>query len=814
MSNVEKLSSLYAEFLAGNESMPNMIVSVQTSVDPDLLMDEYRTFFEQVTESSAVPPVLLLPRKFDTLWMADRYCYHMNEQIGTEVWLGGISIGTNNKREQRHHSTITITDYKHSLDTVSGTNVLQTASVIILCDTQDYSIDAAIVTTLIYNRIRHGDRLFVVLLSQQKTNRKWDDGHDDDQIYGGITHRLGSGCDQDITTEIPQIMREIDDVETLLSLISQSKHGIVICVSDQRTARRVERTINQQIADGKCSGNVEVVVLYQYSTLNAIHQALTKPGDGMFRVVINVGVLELPHIVIPWIDTVVSDGTWLQPVGRLTPGGSVEFGSVVAPTWYFRQQMKISGVVDPTFQLLCTKSLEPMKSDFDLGHVSPTSPIFVTRAAEFYLKLLELEIDYTIDSTFPLCLPDSCRFMDIPTQAASLLKNLGLITITNDTGNTFIKLNSDDRVTGKLPLGIYSKAALRAAIHLDIVAEMLPIIAMMEIGGVRRVASLSHGLDKESDLFDTTIAFARALSRDLTVPNLNTFRVQQADRLMSLLQKRCRVTPNLQLYQTERTVDDPLWTKIKACLFVSSARTFRLRGGNKPMICDQLVDETLMGDYVINKSSVVASSNFTLTDRIITGTQRMFRSQAFYQKGTATIEWVTIYRDYELYEIVELLPTILRWMDGVDNTRQIYYHDNWVTSATRRLSDADLRQLAADVIEYADMTLIELADESTSKDKKRVPTEKSSNPITEQVNVDRHTTSLQQGIYEAMQEKMSQIQEEVHTDIRPVASTEPKKTKPRQHTKPVSQHSENPMHLDMAKQLAEAWGASVKPRSR
>lgn len=781
LSTTQTLIDLHDQFLTA--AAPDSVVAVVTcSVDPDHLMTEYGAFWEHLSTLSADPPLVLLPRKFDAQWLAHRYADHTNVSLAEDVFLGAkksVSRASGEMDLVPRSRKITIVDHDHVL---RHAELLRRSSTIVLCNVQDHSLERTAIQMILDDRLGRGAPLFLVIFTPPVPAES---AKADQTAYAGkFWNELGSpskvltydDTEQDrshLVSAIPEHVEfTIDDGPALLTFLQRCVQGMAICVADELVARRIERELNRAILTGSCAATVEIVVLHRHAAMEVISQALLPPGEGMVRVLISVGVLESAQITVPWINLVVSDGLQSRP-GRMTMAGSVE--SIVAHASYqhLDQQAHIVGEhpLAVPFVRLSTKPV----------HGRPKTNFSDTRfpaPAALVLRLLGCGLDVTTGAARD-------RFHE----ARRLLLRLNLVTEIPSEDAEGVSTLSDQAsaITRFLPLGIYAKSVLMTAIKLNILDVVLPMVAVMEVGGVRRVLNTPHDYDREADIFDTTIAFVKGLDPTLTVQNISSFRVQQAHRILTKLQQRCKTPAQFKPYLDGLPAGD-LRQKLKACLFAGASAVFYLSNAD-PLHPWQ---EAYAGDHrwsdydlkslithQLNAHSTLPKTYTASARPVITGKIRMMKIKSEIQ-SVSTIEWATLYTPDDLMFIHGVFPELIGMV--ADKTKgHLVYGTTWLVSVPRT---------------------VETSGSTTSDDITLVCLDEAGQELPH--------IEIDQRVFEHAGSASSRTRSPVGAQGKPqaVARTPTSKSKK---TLPDQGGVESMMSV-MASQLASAWGAQVTKR--
>jgi HrpA-like RNA helicase len=312
-------------------------------------------------------------------------------------------------------------------------------------------------------------------------------------------------------------------------------------------------------------------------------RAIAPPAEGAVKVLIGTNVVE-SGANIPWLDAGVSCGTGKENGHRIETGATF-LELIDLPQWRLGQQEgRVKRFCPGVFVLCSDKSFEEREqaTSPEIKRLALTE--LVMHCAGLGLRTHELVFDYA---------PEPVKVRE----AESRLQRLGLIDLE-------CKLTEAGATVAGLPVGPKTGAMLWHAKQLGCLGAMLPLAAVIEVGGLRRNPARSHGLDTSSDYLDAVLAFrlmyfAKKRGSSLGAPegrNVSLRRSLAAAELMRDLEERLVCKVNFEF--------DDLGHELSQAILAGSLDTlFRCASGTKQFILLQNREQKFM----IGQSSVVAS---------------------------------------------------------------------------------------------------------------------------------------------------------------------------------------------------------------
>lgn len=674
----------YLAFVNQPDSVGSEVHVVLGETDPNILLQN-KIFLDFLCVPSKTAPALILqPRRFGAIRMADCYADRAGGKIGQEIGLSGVRGTASGPLYGNHKHNVVVTTYGQAL---SYRNMMQASNVIVMCNTQDRTLHATLAKAAVKRRLSFGEHLFVIILT-----------NDEDQFVADRTYYDGFGTAYhhvvEASAEPAHIHTFVHDPEALipdkvLSLLREEVvggKGLVVCVADQNSAARVDNILKRRVAESGWS-HVEVTTLYDRMSVEQQSSALREPDEGKLRVLINIGVLETSGLHLPWVTTIVSDGLY-QSYEKVSLSGGVAECSTLAPSTVLDQQTRIFGWVgtESTYYLCSSKEYvdRPKRPVPELLLFPKTDVILQTLNVGLDPALLTFDTDTDLSTDLLV--------------AEQHLAQLGLIDrICDNRGHPDeyrLTLTDSGRQTRDLNIGALSKALLAAATRLDVVASVLPLIAVMVVGGVRKRSISSHRLDTESDLLDTTAAFARVLNSfskttksertDLFESlNISFHRVQSAQKMMAYLAQQCGVAADLSAYLDMSTTSPDLRRKLKACIFAAGVQSlFIARNSDNPKHKRSWVSDTGSA-YRLGNSTVISELNSDNDDYVaLAGQLRTLIGKAN-NLPFIIVENVTAFTNEDLLYIHQKFPHLLESTKPDRNGCVTLHRDRFMLAYTR-----------------------------------------------------------------------------------------------------------------------------------
>ena len=759
---VERYRAFIADTSKTGISDVHIVHSITT--DPDELLNTFPLFGEFIDNASNQPALVLYPRRFGSMHMANQYAKFSNTPIGEVVGLSGIRAARNLSYETYYHEgahKVVVANCGHML---GRSHMIDRHNIIVLCNTQEQTLPMSLVKANIHKRISEGERLFVVVFTIGSFGDTIKSNYFNIPNTNIYRHNLITESAQMLTYHHRSDNSVGEVAIELLSTGSLTK-GIVICVADQNAANTVERKLKLYLKSNNLTATIATV--HNRTNIEDV-ELIQKPNTSTgLHILINIWALEASSIHANWANVILSDGQ-RGVFEHLVMSEGTTTVIQEASKLELHLQQTICGWKQPVDYYLCNPVGLADRAQNSLADIDRLPPIATA------LQTIEAGAD-------PLTLTYDSKQVTKAQIVTSLhrLVNYGLLD------NEF-KLTSRGIRTQSFQIGVLSKVVLNAAIDLGIVDIALPIVAIMESGGIRHKRMRSHQCDSESDLFDEAAAFAKALKafnqpvqirmEIFETLNINMRKMKIAQRVIASLNTFFLTTPNYLPYLgTSVASDNPeLRRQLKACLFAAGCETI-FRENLLDLTKRKFLLAQSMITYAIGSASVLATLP-TKQYTVITGQLRQIELKQS-QTMFVIIENVTAYTDEDLIFIADHFPHVLQKqpINKRQNAIGIYYRNTWLT--------------------YAPVT----AEINKSP---IVPTATVTGSIIELVDINSDGTQVtvsQQANNVAVTETIQIAVEEV--------TVKPKKTK----SKPVSPKN-NFNTAILASQLADGWGVKLKSR--
>lgn len=503
-------------------------------------------------------------------------------------------------------------------------DLVWTANIFVLDEVHEASMDLSIVRAILHWRIAQGEKIQVLEMSATM------DVEHQSAYWSAVSQTKLFQIDGK-TFDCELRHRPPDTVEAeVMNLLHEGRRGILVFrpgVGEvQETARQIERLAKLAKLD------IEISQIYGEMDYDEREKAAALPLDGKPKVLVGTNVIE-SGVNISWFDAGVSCGKGKENGVRVETGATY-LELIDLSQWRLSQQEGRIKRFCPGIFVLCSKKSfgERVKETRpEIERLALTR--LVMYCAGLGLRTQELTFDYAPD-------PEKVK------EAEFKLRRLGLI-------DQECRLTEAGTLVSQLPVGPETGAMLWHAKLLGCLGAMLPLAAVIEMGGLRRNPRRSHGLDTSSDYLDAALAFrlmyfAKKRGAKLAPPegrNISLRRSLAAADLMHDLEQRLSCVANFDF-------DDVGHELSQALLAGSLDKLFRTVGDTKQFMSLKNKEQK----FLVGQGSVVANQ----TDlSYVTGDLRVITPTSEAKSPFTIIEKVTRFDVGDIAELTKTRPDLL-----------------------------------------------------------------------------------------------------------------------------------------------------------
>lgn len=492
--------------------------------------------------------IVCVPRRFLAINASETVAHLSETMLGEAV---GFAIGVRGGESSVFTPQTKLLFVTYGYGLRSG--LLGTGKTIVLDEVHEASMDISIARAVLHHRLKRGDAVRVLEMSATMNAAKqaeyWRDARAA-KIFevDGATHP----CTR---WQVRDERKTIGDSAIDL-LRNHGRKGIAIFrpgVGDvERTAEEVreaaDKILKQAAADArkslpKSSKNksiqqviraaqaptgllgLEISIIYGDMDAAERAQATLPPQGDHPKVIVGTNVLE-SGINLPWLDAGISCGTGKEKLEREESGASA-LVLIDLPQWRLTQQEGRIKRFKPGIFVLHSHL------DWDERELESTPEIERLSLSELVLHCASMGLN-----------PTRLRF-DAPVERERLIeareKLMRLGLLEEDW-----TLTAAGRYVVRFPVGPEGGAMLWHAKHLGVLDAAIPLIALVETGGLREDQRYTHRQDTSSDYLDALKAY-RNLSRAreeweqeriISEQNINPKRFAEAKELIEELRAR------------------------------------------------------------------------------------------------------------------------------------------------------------------------------------------------------------------------------------------------------------------------------------
>ena len=490
---------------------------------------------------------VLVPRRLLAVNAAETVAKLAQCELGTDV---GYGIGSQAGDVSLWNKDTKLVFVTNGYALASG--LVHTASIFVLDEVHEASMDLSIIRAILHRRIAQGEKIQVLEMSATM------DVEHQSAYWSAVSQtKLFQIDGKTFDCELRHKPADTAEAE-VMNLLHEGRRGILVFrpgVGEvQETARQVERLAKLAKLD------IEISQIYGEMDSDERDKAAALPIDGKPKVLIGTNVIE-SGVNISWFDAGVSCGKGKENGVRVETGATF-LELVDLSQWRLSQQEgRIKRFCPGIFVLCSKKSFQERVQETrpEIERLALTR--LVMYCAGLGLRTQELTFDYAPD-------PEKVK------EAELKLRQLGLI-------DQECRLTEAGTMVAQLPVGPETGAMLWHAKQLGCLSAMLPLAAVIEVGGLRRNPARSHGLNTSSDYLDAVLAFrlmyfARKRRVKLATPegrNISLRRSLAAANLMHDLEQRLACAVNFEFDDVEHELSQAILSGSIDKLFRSSGLT-------------------------------------------------------------------------------------------------------------------------------------------------------------------------------------------------------------------------------------------------
>lgn len=561
---------------------------------------------------------VLVPRRLLAVNAAETVAKLAQCELGTDV---GYGIGSQAGDVSLWNKDTKLVFVTNGYALASG--LVHTASIFVLDEVHEASMDLSIIRAILHRRIANGEKIQVLEMSATM-----DVEHQ--SAYWSAVSQTNLFQIDGKTFDCELRHKPADTVEAeVMNLLHEGRRGILVFrpgVGEvQETARQVERLAKLAKLD------IEISQIYGEMDSDERDKAAALPIDGKPKVLIGTNVIE-SGVNISWFDAGVSCGKGKENGVRVETGATY-LELVDLSQWRLSQQEgRIKRFCPGIFVLCSKKSFQERVQETrpEIERLALTR--LVMYCAGLGLRTKELTFDYAPD-------PEKVK------EAELNLRQLGLI-------DQECRLTEAGTMVSQLPVGPETGAMLWHAKHLGCLSAMLPLVAVIEVGGLRRNPARSHGLNTSSDYLDAVLAFrlmyfARKRRVKLATPegrNISLRRSLAAANLMHDLEQRLACAVNFEFDVVEHELS-------QAILSGSIDKLFRSSGLTKQFVSLKNREQK----FAIGQGSVVSGRSDL---SYVAGNLRVITPIDEAKRPFTILEKVTMFNLDDLKELAKTRPEL------------------------------------------------------------------------------------------------------------------------------------------------------------
>ena len=562
--------------------------------------------------------LVLVPRRFLAVNAAETVAELSGYEIGNEV---GYAVGSQTGDRScwsRENTKLVFATYGYAL----ASGLVNTAKNFVLDEVHETSMDLSIIRALLYRRMQNGESIRLLEMSATM-DTKLQSGYWNLVAKTEVFEIEGKTFSCDVR-HMPAGSVE----QEVMSLIAEGRRGILVFRPGVGEVKETAEKISDLVSAAGL--NVDVSEIYGEMPYEDRRKA-TAPTDKDVKVLVGTNVVE-SGANITWLDAGVSCGTGKENSVRPATGATY-LELIDLPRWRLEQQEgRVKRFRDGVFVLCSPKSFTERERSTrpEIERLALTE--LVLHCASFGLRSDELTFDYAPN-------PEKVR------SAEEKLQRLGLI-------NEACALTEAGAWIAGLPVGPETGAMLWHASRIGCLPSMLPLAAVIEVGGLRKEFRFTHLKSDSSDYLDGLLAFSEAYEargkerrKVLEQNNVGYKRFEAASELLRDLSRRIDVPFDFD-------VEENL-SKLRQCIVAGSLDKLFVCIGYRSEVASVKSRYTT---YRIGQGSVVP---YVSNNQILAGDLRVITPKDRMKTPFTILEKVTLVSLEDLREVAKIRPEIL-----------------------------------------------------------------------------------------------------------------------------------------------------------
>ena len=562
--------------------------------------------------------LVLVPRRFLAINAAETVAELAGCEVGTCV---GYAVGAQSGDRSSYNSDTKLLFATNGYAIASG--LIHTAMRIVLDEVHETSMDLSIIRALLHRRIQNGEAVELLEMSATMDERQ-------QAAYWSTIAQTKVFTIDGRTFDCEIRHRPAGrPAEEVMALIEEGRQGILVFRPGVGEVKETAEEI-QRLAEA-ASLSIEVSQIYGDMSYLDRRNATATPQDGVVKVLVGTNVIE-SGANIPWLDAGVSCGTGKENSVRIETGATY-LQLIDLPRWRLQQQEGRVKRFRPGVFVLCAPLSHQERQQASRPEIERLALTdLVMHCSSFGLRTHELTFDYA---------PNPMMVME----AEQKLQRLGLI-------NEECQLTSAGQFISGLSVGPETGAMLWHARQVGCLGAMLPLCAVIEVGGLRKDFRFGHSLDHASDYLDsllalreTLVTFGKTRREYMEDHNIGFKRFDAAGDVLRHLERRLEVKADFNL---ERHIG-----LLRQCLVASSLDKLFTQVGFRGELASVKNRLTV---YRIGQGSVV---NYIRPGIFVLGDLRVIKPKDPRKLPFTVVEKVTTFTLDDLKAVAKIRPEIL-----------------------------------------------------------------------------------------------------------------------------------------------------------
>jgi HrpA-like RNA helicase len=449
---------------------------------------------------------VLQPRRFLAINAAETLASLTGTNLGYEF---GYLVGTKGSGEENRYTPgvtkVCFVSYGYAL----ATGLIMEANHLVFDEVHEQSIDMAICKAMIEYRYREAEppQTFVLMsatLDAEREQAYWDNVSNV-EIFSASTGRKYK-CNR---VHMPATPSE----QAALSLLDDDYRGVLVFAPGVAEIEDIVDKMKKMISlHSEAYQHLIIATVHGQSDYAERRDALSAPPAGWRKILVGTNVIE-SGMNLNWVDSGVDTG--LMKELHVRPGsGAVVLATVPIARPNCDQR---SG---RTHRFCESKYIICGENNYDQMAPHNTPEIERLPLTALYMHCQGIGLDPRSLNFLPQ--PDPAKMIE----AEQKLKKLGLM-------DQNLKFTDAGKFAQNLPVGLETAAMLWHASQLGILADVIPLAAVNELGSMRKDHAYQHGFDDTSDLLDGLLAYTRAylIQTDNSLMRDDRIELMEADNI-------------------------------------------------------------------------------------------------------------------------------------------------------------------------------------------------------------------------------------------------------------------------------------------